>query len=293
MKKNYLLIVVGILIIIVGIMAFFLMKDDETNSGGSLNNNQQQNANTAINTNYNTNSSAQGDIQVTQPLPGETVTSPLTIEGRAKGNWFFEAVFPVQIVDQDNNQIGYGNAEAIGDWQSENYVNFSAQIIFTKGTATDGFIVLQNANPSGLKDLEKESRIPISFNDSTQNEVEIFLGKDLNQQSDCSTVFAVKRFVNDTPQIATAAINQLLAGPTEAEKDGGYYSGISASARLLSLSITDSKAYADFDQELQNIGGSCRVQTVRAQIENTLKQFSTVHEVIISIEGETEGILQP
>ncbi|MFA6272312.1 MAG: GerMN domain-containing protein [Patescibacteria group bacterium] len=293
MKKNYLLIIVGILTIIIGVMAFFLMKDNEVNSNNSLNSNQQQNTNTTINTNYNSNSSTQSDIQVTQPLPGETISSPLTVTGSAKGNWFFEAVFPIQIVDEDNNQIGFGNAEAIGDWQTENFVNFTAQLTFTKSTVTSGFIVLQNANPSGLKELEKELRIPISFNDSTQSEVEIFLGKESNQQTDCSAVFAVKRSINNTPQIATAAINQLLAGPTNDEKTNGFTTNISSPARLISLNINNGTAYADFSAELNNVSGSCAVQMVRSQIENTLKQFSTVQGVIISVNGETEGILQP
>jgi len=35
------------------------------------------------------------------------------------------------------------------------------------------------------------------------------------------------------------------------------------------------------------------VAAIRAQIRETLKQFPTVDEVIISIDGRTEDILQP
>ncbi|MFA6392164.1 MAG: GerMN domain-containing protein [Patescibacteria group bacterium] len=292
MKNKYLIIIIVILIVVIGVMIFYLIQNDGVNSNSSLNSNGQQDTNTAINTNSNTNSAMQSDVQVTKPVPDETVNSPLTVAGRAKGSWFFEAVFPVQIVDENDKQIGYGNAEAIGDWQTENYVDFTALLTFTKGSATAGFLVLQNANPSGIKSLEKELRIPIKFVASTISEIEIYLGKE-SEQSDCSTVFAVKRLIDETPQIATAAVNQLLTGPTEAEENDDYNTSISPSARLLSLNITDGKAYADFNQELQNIGGSCRVQMVRAQIENTLKQFDSVQEVFISIDGKTEGILQP
>jgi len=41
------------------------------------------------------------------------------------------------------------------------------------------------------------------------------------------------------------------------------------------------------------VGGSCRVTAIRSQIEQTLKQFSTVQSVIISIDNRTEDILQP
>jgi spore germination protein GerM len=35
------------------------------------------------------------------------------------------------------------------------------------------------------------------------------------------------------------------------------------------------------------------VKLIRDQITQTLKQFSTVAEVVIAIEGETEGVLEP
>jgi spore germination protein GerM len=41
------------------------------------------------------------------------------------------------------------------------------------------------------------------------------------------------------------------------------------------------------------VGGSCRVAAIRAQITDTLKQFPPVDEVIISIDDRTEDILQP
>jgi spore germination protein GerM len=53
-------------------------------------------------------------------------------------------------------------------------------------------------------------------------------------------------------------------------------------------------ARVDFDEQLNyQVGGSCRVMAIRAQIEQTLKQFSTVDSVIISVNGQTEGILEP
>ena len=35
------------------------------------------------------------------------------------------------------------------------------------------------------------------------------------------------------------------------------------------------------------------VMHIRQQIEQALMQFPTVHKVVIAIEGETEGVLQP
>jgi len=53
-------------------------------------------------------------------------------------------------------------------------------------------------------------------------------------------------------------------------------------------------ARADFSEELRAVAGSCRVLSIRAQIEKTLEQFSEVSSVRISIEGgDPAEALQP
>ena len=50
----------------------------------------------------------------------------------------------------------------------------------------------------------------------------------------------------------------------------------------------------DFDAQLEEgMGGSCRVSAVRAQITETLLQFSEARNVVISVDGRIEDILQP
>ncbi|MFH1392074.1 MAG: GerMN domain-containing protein [bacterium] len=116
-------------------------------------------------------------------------------------------------------------------------------------------------------------------------EIKIYLLKPDNQ--DCSSVQEITKIIPKTEAVATATINKLL----EQVED----TAIPAGTKLLSLQIKDSIAIAEFSKELQNYGGgSCRVAAIRAQIENTLKQFPTVNQVIISIEGMSpEEVLQP
>lgn len=91
-------------------------------------------------------------IRVTSPLPGSTVSSPLTITGEARGNWFFEATFPVVVVNWDGLIIGEGFAEATDEWMTEEYVPFKATITFDADTTVSdrGSIILQKSNASGL-----------------------------------------------------------------------------------------------------------------------------------------------
>lgn len=104
-----------------------------------------------------------GRVHVTTPLPQGLVKSPLTVTGEAKGNWYFEASFPVSVQDENDRVLGKGVAEAKGDWMTLDFVPFEATVSFTKPTTATGFLVLTRDNPSGLEDNDGEVRIPIRF----------------------------------------------------------------------------------------------------------------------------------
>jgi spore germination protein GerM len=121
-----------------------------------------------------------------------------------------------------------------------------------------------------------------------------FANSKLDPEVSCQQVFPVKRTVAKTTAVGTAALNALLAGPTQAEKTSQYSTAIPAGAHLVSLIIADGVANAAFDEALvAGVGGSCRVALIRHQITATLLQFPTVKSVVISIDGRTEDILQP
>ena len=93
------------------------------------------------------------------------------------------------------------------------------------------------------------------------------------------------------PQLA---IEELLKGPSAEESENGIFSMINPGTMLYSLTLEDGVATVDFNQKLQeNIAGSATVMAIRNQIEKTLLQFEYIEEVVISIDGETEEILQP
>lgn len=111
---------------------------------------------------------------------------------------------------------------------------------------------------------------------------------------DCSRTVAVERQVPKTQAVARAALTELLLGPTPEEKSSGLFTNINPGVKIQNLTIENGTARVDFDQQLEfQMGGSCRVAAVRAQITETLKQFPTVDNVIISVDGRSEDILQP
>lgn len=102
-------------------------------------------------------------IRVSTPRPNQTIQSPLVIEGEARGFWFFEADFPVKLLDGNGNLITQGIAQAQSDWMTEDFVPFQAEIEFDIPETEKGTLILEKDNPSGLPKNADELRIPVRF----------------------------------------------------------------------------------------------------------------------------------
>jgi len=235
------------------------------------------------------------DITMTLPQPNQVVTSPLTVEGISKGGWFFEGSFPIKILDANGQEIAASFVQAQGDWMTTGPVNFKGQIRFISPASGNGTLLLQNDNPSGLPQNAKEFRVPIRFDASQTTKVKVyFSNNNLDPQVTCIKVFPVEREIPKTAAVARAALEELLAGPTVKEQGAGYQTNINPGVKIQKLVIEDSVVAVDFDETLeQAVGGSCRVTAIRAQITQTLLQFSSIKSVVISINGRTQDILQP
>jgi hypothetical protein len=105
-------------------------------------------------------------IQVTNPLPNQKVTSPLEVTGKAVGNWYFEASFPVVLVDWDGKIIAQGVATAQSDWMTTKFVPFKATLTFNTANisgqySNKGTLILKKDNPSGLTEHDNALEIPV------------------------------------------------------------------------------------------------------------------------------------
>lgn len=114
--------------------------------------------------------SKQDVIRVSTPDLGATIDSPVTITGEARGYWFFEASFPIALVNRSGQTIAEGIATAEGDWMTEDFVPFSATINFRSPYLSGdpqfmshGAIVLIRDNPSDLPENDDQLFIPIQY----------------------------------------------------------------------------------------------------------------------------------
>jgi len=113
------------------------------------------------------------------------------------------------------------------------------------------------------------------------------------QALNCEKVYSVERQVLKNKAMVQA-LEELLNGPSLEEQEKGYFTNINSGVNINSFIVEDNIAKVDFDEQLEyQVGGSCRVMAIRSQITGTLVQFPEVNDVIISINGRTEDILQP
>lgn len=128
-----------------------------------------------------------------------------------------------------------------------------------------------------------------------EKQVTVYFGnKNMGSSKDCSKVFPVSRIILNAETFGPGALEALLNGVSESEKASGYFTGINDKVLLQKFEIKDKVAYVDFNSRFnENMGGSCRITNIKSQIETTLNNLSDIDSVVISVNGQTKGILEP
>ncbi len=115
-------------------------------------------------TSSNTKAEIEDLISVDAPTINAAVSSPLTISGKARGYWFFEASFPIELQDADGKKIAEAPAQAQGEWMTEEYVPFTLSLTFPAQKAgSKGTLILHKDNPSGEPQNDRSLSIPVTF----------------------------------------------------------------------------------------------------------------------------------
>lgn len=108
------------------------------------------------------NASAEA-ITIENPFPGAVTGKSFTVMGKARGMWYFEASFPIELRDQNGKVIATGIAQAQGDWMTTEFVPYKAQISAPNSYMGAATLVLKKDNPSGLPDKDASMLVPITI----------------------------------------------------------------------------------------------------------------------------------
>jgi len=102
-------------------------------------------------------------VVIKSPAAGAKVGSTFDVKGEAPGGWYFEATFPIQVRDKDDNVIARAHANALSDWMTDKQVPFATTVTLDtnyKGAAT---LIILKDNPSGLPENDDSVEVPITI----------------------------------------------------------------------------------------------------------------------------------
>ncbi|MBN2198137.1 GerMN domain-containing protein [Candidatus Wolfebacteria bacterium] len=231
-------------------------------------------------------------IQIENLQVNQVINSPLFIEGKARGYWFFEANFPIKLFDAEGKLLGIAIAQAQNEngvgWMTEDFVPFKANLEFELPKTEMGILVFEKDNPSGLLENADELRMPVSFLTESRKVNLYYYNPELDKDSfdniQCSQngLVAVSRQIPISQTPIQDTIKLLLLGNlTQEEKSQGIETEYPLDGfSLKSASLNNEVLTLEFNDSLnKTIGGSCRTGILWFQIEATAKQFPEVQEV--------------
>ena len=151
------------------------------------------------------------------------------------------------------------------------------------------FLIIFNA----FTDKPKATTQNIAATFEWEKEVDIYVvDRAMLEASSCEATATLKRKILNAETFGPGALEALIKGLT-LEEEKTYASSVDKEALIQKFEIIDRVAYVDFNSLGENIAGACLVTSIRAQIENTLTALPDIDSVVISVNNETNGILEP
>lgn len=106
---------------------------------------------------------SEDDIVIDAPKPEGNVGKTLTVSGKARGYWYFEASFPVTIIQPSGATLLETYMQAEGDWMTTEFVPFSRSITIPGSYTGPAIMILKKDNPSGIPENDASVSFPITI----------------------------------------------------------------------------------------------------------------------------------
>ncbi|MBD3251361.1 hypothetical protein GF380_02800, partial [Candidatus Uhrbacteria bacterium] len=231
-------------------------------------------------------------IVVSSVVPDQRLQNPFVILGRARA---FENTINWRIRDNREQVIAEGfattNAPDVGRFGSFRIRAFYMDMPETDTGTVEVFTL--SARDGSEQDMV---RIPVRLNREVLP-VKIFFSN-IEQDPNatfCDRVYPVTRRIPKTVNVAEATVLELLKGPSIREQSMGNRTSIYPGTKLRSINLDDRVITVDLSKEFTYaLSGSCMVQAITSQINQTLTQFETIDVARVLIEGQDAELeLQP
>lgn len=128
-------------------------------------------------------------VKVSKPEYNETIASPYTVKGEAKGSWFYDNAFPIKLFDEKGNLVAETMAKTKEkDFKDTDFVSFEATLEFWIPKTELGTILLEKGRSLGSLESVQSLSISVRFSENieTQSKLEERVGRvseDIKKQS--------------------------------------------------------------------------------------------------------------
>jgi hypothetical protein len=228
-----------------------------------------------------TSSATRGEPSQEIFIDSVTAENPLVVNGRART---FENTVQVRARDAQGGLIAEVFTTSVGEMGNHN--PFGANVWLTR---PPGAHVIVEAFEYSAKDGSVRSLTAdtVAFAVANSSFTLDFPG------NDCTRTVTVRREAPRTVAIARLLAEILVAGPDSSERAAGAKSVFPRGSQVQSVILRQGELTVDFNERLQNVGGSCAAQAIRASVTETLSRLPSVRRVIITAGGSRDLALQP
>lgn len=231
---------------------------------------------------------ANENISVFTPQKNAVVSLPFSVTGKAR---VFEATVALSLKDGSGRELYRDIAMATAPDPGEagpftKIVNY----LFEKPQTPEATLEVFWSSPKDGQVLDL-LRIPVTLGLGNLRDVKIFFSPTAQDGAhDCSKVVSVSRVIPQGVAPATGAMELLIHGLSPKESDAGYATALPGFLRMPRIAISQGTATVDFSQDAKDLlSDACRLKAFRAQVEQTLYQFSNISGVAVSVDGNTLG----
>ena len=209
------------------------------------------------------------------------IANPLVIAGRART---FESNVALRARDASGNVIGEGFTTAQGEMGRHSPYRGTLWL-----TRHPGAKIVVQALEYSAKDGSEINLVSVERPFAVEAIDAQLVFPDLN----CTGTKPFTRKLPKSVSLARLLVEVLIAGPTQDEKLRGAATPFPEGSRVESVILRDGVLTVDFNERLQNVGGSCRAQMIRTSVTKTLEALPSVERVVITAAGSEKLALQP
>jgi len=208
--------------------------------------------------------------------------NPLGVSGRART---FENTVQVRVRDAEGDVITEEYTTSVGEMGHHNPYSAQLWIVRDPGPRVTVEAFEYSAKDGSVRSLT--SRV-VPY-DVARMQVTLMLPVG----DDCTKTRAFTRVVPKSVALARLLVEALVAGADSSEKAAGAVSPFPRASDVNSVVLRDGVLTVDFNERLQNVGGSCAATAIRQSVTRTLQRLPAVKRVVITAAGSERLALQP